>query len=202
MVDSPDAFLLGTSPLVFEFKSMRYPFDLQTATSLEGLARWLTELTGGKNGRGAFEQGAAFVQDARAGRCLAIDARTINDALYVVVAYDDIPSCANWLGVRDELWPSGSLSLEAARLSRRTVFISMRDLETTLTVQDFERSNGRPFSLGGEVRQWWEIVRHGPQPDGGGQDRLPDGLGNLLIRRYPEATAHVLEFHRTAWDTF
>ncbi|HET9623014.1 MAG TPA: hypothetical protein VFP84_16695 [Kofleriaceae bacterium] len=202
MVDSPDAFLLGALPLVIEFKSMRYPFDLQTATSLQGLARWLTELTGGKNGRGAFEQGAAFVQDVQSGRCRAIDARTINDALYVIVAYDDIPSCANWLSVRDELWPSGSLSPEAALLSRRTVFISIRDLEAALTIQDFEHSKGRAFSLGDEMRQWWEMVQHGPQPDDARQHRLPDGLGNFLIRRYPNATAHSLELHRTGWNAY
>lgn len=203
-VASPDAFLTGPDPLIFEFKSLRFPFDAEAAAHFTGFASWLTRMTGGKDGRTAFEQGAEFVRDARAGLFTEVDRSVAESATYVIVGYEDIPLPANWPAIRRHVW-SDELSPEASELATtRAVFISIRDLEVALTVSEYESNARRSFSLGSAIKEWWRSLQTGPAAfeDASGQRRLAPDFGNYLLEKYPDAAGYFPRLLREAWDAF
>ena len=202
-VASPDAFLVGAAPLIFEFKSLRFPFHAEAEAHFTGLASWLTRMTGGKDGRSAFEQGVAFVRDAQARLFTEVGNDVAETAMYVMVGYEDIPLPANWPGIRKHIWGS-ELTPEALALEGRSVFISLRSLEIALAVAEFEASGGRNFCMGFAIREWWQSLKTGPAAfeTPSGEPRLAPDFGNYLLEKYPDAVGYFPSLLREAWQKF
>jgi hypothetical protein len=153
-VMSPDAFLLGEQSVMFEFKALRFPHDREDRTRVTDFVDWIGKLAGANDDRGPLEQGAAFLTAMRAAAAPQLGGTDVQNALYVVVSYQDVPPVANWARMRRHFWEN--LSAPALQLLPRAAFISIRDLEIAVTVAEFETTAGRLFSLAAAIRHWWE----------------------------------------------
>lgn len=198
-LDSPDAFVLGgDTPLVFEFKSVRHPFDADAEVTAQGLTSWLNRVLGMTDKRPPLEQGLTFFRWLAAnGANGSVCKESLNNYLYLLVTYDDPPWCANWPSTRMKLWPD--LNLEQRALLNRALFVSIRDVEVAVTVAHFFATQGNPRSLGSLVREWRTSCQGPPQTFVNGQPAMLGSLASFLVERYPGARRHILPMHQEAF---
>jgi hypothetical protein len=198
-MDSPDAFVLrGDTPLVFEFKSVRHPFDADAEVTAQGLTSWLNRVLGMTDKRPPLEQGLTFFRWLAAnGANGSVCKESLNNYLYLLVTYDDPPWCANWPSTRMKLWPD--LNLEQRALLNRALFVSIRDVEVAVTVAHFFATQGNPRSLGSLVREWRTSCQGPPQTFVNGQPAMLGSLASFLVERYPGARRHILPMHQEAF---
>lgn len=208
VVDSPDGFLLGQFPIVFEFKATRYPQATDENVELSGLWGWFNKLTGENEERGPLAQGSAFFDDVDACFAHQVPQEEMCRALYVIVSYDAPPVGLNCLPLRNELWKKHlakrgmSLPPSVAALADRTAVISIQDLESLVTVAESEMQQGQPLSMGMLIHDWWKRTCTAPLAPGDsqGNPQLRAGLGDDVLRRYESAREHFFSLHEAAYD--
>lgn len=147
-VASPEAVVQGRFPLVFEAKALRFPFEQEEAWKIDSYVSWVEKLGGANNGRAAFEQGAAFFEDVQLGIVPGFPPGSLNDSLYIIVTYSEVPASLNWPTLRSEL--PLKLSEAARALFAKTVFLSVRDLEVAAAASTCVDG----FSLANTLHAW------------------------------------------------
>ena len=208
VVDSPDGFLLGQFPVVFEFKATRYPHATDENVELSGLWGWFNKLAGENEERGPLAQGSAFFDDVDEGLVYQVPQEEMRRALYVIVTYDAPPVGLNCLPLRNELWKKHmakrgmSLPPRIASLADRTAVISIRDLENLVTAAESEIQQGQRLSMGMLIHDWWKRTCTAPLAtvDNRGNPQLRAGLGDDVLRRYENARDHFFSLHEAAYE--
>jgi hypothetical protein len=191
-VASPDALVTGHHNVVFEFKALRYPYKTDESSNVRAFVSWLSKLTGANDERGPLEQGASFFDDVESNIVPGFPRGSLNSALYVVVSYQDIPTgICNSLAMRARFWKA--LNPWAQSLSQRTAFVSIRDLETVVTLADAAHRRGLPFGIANEFHAWWADAS---------RRRLPPSFRDYLLTRYAALAGHSLPLHSQALDSF
>jgi hypothetical protein len=154
-------------------------------------------LAGATDDRGPLEQGADFFDDVDNNIVPGLAPGSMASALYVIVSYQDIPvGICNSLALRAKFWGGlprlrlgPSLEARTRRLSARTAFVSIRDLETAVTIADAARGAQVPFDIAGELHAWWARAA---------RSRLAPSFRDYLLARYPQMAGHSLPRHSQA----